>query len=335
MEKTPPLPADAAAATAAAPSPASFSFSPGAIDAETATFNERLAAILKNVPPANTLPPQVTRDAREAGRGPFGAIQLSRHAVRRELPARPGLSGPIPARVFIPETVRGVYLHIHGGGWVFGAAHHNDLDNERIAQSCELAVVSIDYRLAPEHPFPAGPDDCEAAALWLIENARQEFGTDRLLIGGESAGAHLSTLTLLRLRARHGFTGFRGANLVYGAYDLEMSPSARAWGEQNLVLSTPLIRWFCDCFVPQGARRAPQVSPLYADLRGLPPALFSVGTLDPLLDDSLFMHARWLAAGNRAELAVYPGGVHGFNLFPHALARRANQRAEAFLRASV
>ena len=82
-------------------------------------------------------------------------------------------------------------------------------------------------------------------------------------------------------------------------------------------------------------RRDPDVSPLYADLRGLPPALFTVGTRDALLDDSLFMHARWRAAGNRAELAVHPGGAHGFTLFPFALAEAANSRIEAFLAQAV
>ena len=97
-------------------------------------------------------------------------------------------------------------------------------------------------------------------------------------------------------------------------------------------LSTPIIEWFTDHFVPERARRAdPDASPLNADLRGMPPALFTVGTLDPLLDDTLFMAQRWLAAGNRAELAVYPGGVHGFNLFPMPLGEAALRRSESFL----
>lgn len=176
------------------------------------------------------------------------------------------------------------------------------------------------------------PDsDRRRDALWLLENARKSFGSERLLIGGESAGAHLAAVTLLRLRERLGSTGFAGANLVYGCFDLTLTPSVRRWGERNLILSTPIVEWFADQFVPRGRRAEPDVSPLHADLHDLPPALFSVGTLDPLLDDSLFMHARWLAAGNAAELAIFPGGIHGFNAFPSALARAAQQRQTEFL----
>ncbi len=243
-----------------------------------------------------------------------------------------GPGGDLNLRVFMPETIRGVYLHIHGGGWVLGGADQSDAARLREADANQVAVVSVEYRLAPEHPYPAGPDDCEAAALWLVENAASEFGTDRLLIGGESAGAHLSAVTLLRLRDRHGLTPFQGANLVYGAYDLSMTPSCANWGEFNLILSTPIVEWFIDRFVPAEKRRDPDVSPLFADLSGMPPALFSVGTLDPILDDSLFMASRWTAAGNEAELAIFPGGVHGFNGLPDDLdiTHQFNARVDQF-----
>lgn len=304
-------------------------FRPEAIDPETRAFVEELERTLADLPPIHTLPPEVTRQAREEGRGIWGPIELVEEARTITIP---GPGGDLPLRVFIPpEGARGVYLHLHGGGWVLGRAHHQDPRNWEIARTLRLAVVSVDYRLAPEHPYPAAPDDCEAAALWVLANGKREFGSDVLLIGGESAGAHLSVVTLLRLRDRHGYRGARAANLVYGVYDLRLTPSAATWGERPLVLTTPTMRWFADHFVPQEARTDPDVSPLFADLSGMPPALFTVGTLDPLLDDSLFMYARWVAAGNEAELAVYPGGVHGFNLFPTALARRANGRIDAFL----
>jgi acetyl esterase/lipase len=231
--------------------------------------------------------------------------------------------------------VNGVYLHIHGGGWVIGRAHLQDPRLESIARNCSVAILSVDYRLAPEHPYPAGPDDCEAAALWLSKNAASEFGTDKLVIGGESAGAQLSAVTLLRMRDRHGFTGFSGANLLYGAFDLTGSPSCVNWGDRNLVLSTAAMKWFYDHFVPVEKRRDPDVTPLFANLRGMPPALFTVGTMDPLIDDTLFMHARWVSSGNKGELAVYPGGVHGFNSQPIALAERANAKIDEFIRSAV
>jgi acetyl esterase/lipase len=230
----------------------------------------------------------------------------------------------------------GLYLHFHGGGWTLGACDEQDPRLRELAEATGLAALSVDYRLAPEHPFPAAADDCEDAALWLLDGALAELGVPaRLTIGGESAGAHLSVLTLLRLRDGHGVVGaFEAATLLYGCFDLSLTPSARAWGDRDLVLSRPIINWFGDLFLPGKSleeRRDPGVSPLYADLRALPPALFSVGELDPLIDDSLFMHARWLAAGNDAELQVWPESAHAFMAFPLELSRRALAAQHAFL----
>jgi acetyl esterase/lipase len=237
---------------------------------------------------------------------------------------RPDVAGPLPVVVFF-----------HGGGWSIGSIDTHEPLCEQFAVQVPAVVVSVDYRLAPEHPFPAGPEDCEAVASWLVEHAVERFGTDRLLIGGESAGAHLAALTLIQLRDRHDAAGaFAAANLVFGCFDLSMTPSARNWGERNLLLSTPIVQWFADQFLPgrtSEQRRDPAVSPLYADLHGLPPALFSVGALDPLLDDSLFMAARWQAAGNEAELQVYPASPHGFTAFPTRMGELSNTSQLDFL----
>ncbi|MFQ5967890.1 MAG: alpha/beta hydrolase [Acidimicrobiia bacterium] len=304
-------------------------FSLDAIAPEVREFNDELERLLAEAPDITRLPPQDVRDARERGESIFGPIRLSDRAADRYIS---GPSSRIRLRVHVSEGARGVYLHIHGGGWVLGAAHHRDLMLDRLADAASVTVVSVDYRLAPEHPYPAGPDDCELTALWLVENCVAEFGTDRLVIGGESAGAHLAVVTLLRLRDRHGDPGFRGANLAYGAYDLSGTPTAANWGKRNLILSEPIIRWFADHFVPAELRREPDVSPLYADLQGLPPALFTVGTLDPLLDDTLFMAQRWIAAGNETDLALYAGGVHAFDYFEeHPLAEGALERTHRFI----
>ncbi|WP_163509676.1 alpha/beta hydrolase [Fodinicola acaciae] len=238
----------------------------------------------------------------------------------------------VPVRVFTPADVRGVFLHIHGGGWSLGSAHGQDDRLWRLAERASVAVVSVDYRLAPENPYPAGPDDCERVALWLVDNSEREFSTDRLMIGGESAGAHLSVLTLLRMRDR-GHTAFRAAQLTFGMYDLSLTPSRRSMAGGWLD-RTPGPSWFAEMFVPGTTaeeRRDPAVSPLYADLRCLPPARFTVGTADSLLDDTLFMHARWRAAGNQAELEVVAEAGHGFTLYPLAISEREHHRQEEFI----
>jgi acetyl esterase/lipase len=308
-------------------------FDPQRIPPLTQAFNAQAEALLATIPSILQQQPAVIREARASGRSVLGPVVLSPKGETRTLKTA---QGPLPLRVFPTPAARGVLLHIHGGGLALGSHDQQDFLLEPIADATGLAIVSVGYRLAPEHPYPAGPDDCEQAALWLIEHAQREFGTDQLYIGGESAGAYLSAVTLLRLKDRHGLRPFRGAVLTYGHYDMSrLSPSARRWGPRNLVISTPIIEQFFDWFIPAGQRHVPDASPLYGDLAGLPPALFTVGTLDPLLDDTLFMASRWIAAGNRAELALYPGAIHGFSLFPYEQGAAANQRIQQYLRERI
>jgi acetyl esterase/lipase len=240
--------------------------------------------------------------------------------------------------VFRTEVApRAVYFDIHGGGMMLGSARLNDLQNAERAERLGFAAVSVDYRLAPEHPFPAGADDCLAVAKWLIEQAESEFGTAQLLIGGESAGAYYAALTLLRVRDELGSVDrFRAANLVFGAYDLSRTPSQRGTRPFSGfdILTPDGIEFFHDSYLPGRTpeeRRSPAISPLYAELHDLPPAIFTVGTDDHLLDDSLFMATRWAAHGNATELAVFPDCCHGFSMFPTSLAKRARERVDAFL----
>lgn len=304
-----------------------------AIPPDIAALNDSLVQVLTPLPEWWNTSAAAAREGRRQGRGPFPAPVFSSRARVMTIEGRDG--NAVPLRVIAPSGggSKGVYLHIHGGGWVLGGADLQDPSLEHIADNTGLTVVSVEYRLAPEHPYPAGPDDCEAAAAWLVKHARSEFGADVLTVGGESAGGHLSAVTVLRMRDRYGYTGFRGANLVYGAFDLSMTPSQRAFGNRRLVLRTIDMQQFYNAFLPGIAeRRDPDISPLYADLKGLCPALFTVGTQDALLDDTLFMHARWIAAGNEAELEIYPGGAHGFTLFPNRQADEHLARSEVFLR---
>ena len=302
-------------------------FKPEAIAPEVKAFNAAFLERMANMPSPGE------RQAEDAPPGPFGARPKSARASVRKVEAN-GVE--VEVRIVPPASgsPHGAYLHLHGGGLVFGTADQDDGMLERIADATGLASVSVEYRLAPANPYPAAWDDSEAAATWLAEHVKAEFGGDRLAIGGESAGATLAVPTLVRMRDKHGFTGFHAANLSYGNYDTSMTPSQVWVGANRYLIGTEDIRQCSNMYAPDASqRRDPDMSALYANLRDMPPALFSVGTLDPFLDDSLFVYSRWIAAGNEAELAIYPGAPHGFNAIGHPHGTAANARIDAFLKA--
>ncbi|WP_062203568.1 alpha/beta hydrolase [Aureimonas sp. AU12] len=301
-------------------------------DSELEAQNREIAAFQAARPSPWDFPVEVVRAARREGRGVFPAPVSDPAAQTVVLAGRGG--NAIPVRILRPSLgdAAGTYLHFHGGGWVFGEAVENDGRLRRLAEDTGLAVVSVDYRLAPEHPFPAGPDDCEDAALALTSGGIADLPTGWLAIGGESAGAHLAALTLLRLRDRHGLRPFQAANLVAGCFDLALTPSVRRFGPERLILNTADVAEFVHRFVPADLDPASaDVSPLHADLAGLPPALLTVGTRDLLLDDTLFMAARWQAAGNSARLSVWPDGAHVFQAFASRAADASLAEMHAFL----
>jgi acetyl esterase/lipase len=236
----------------------------------------------------------------------------------------------VPVRTFRVDRPRATYLQIHGGAMLFGAPHMDDETNLAISRKLGVDVVSVDYRLAPEHPYPAGADDCLAVAEALLD------GGARLVIGGESAGGTHSATTVLRLRDAGRVEGVLGVNFEYGLYDFSATPSLRGVRPSDLTDAIDGAQHddVVGAYLPGrslGEQRDPACSPLYADLTGLPPALFTVGTADHLLDDNLFLAARWQAWGNEAELAVYPDCTHAFLRFPIALAERARARIVDFL----
>jgi acetyl esterase/lipase len=311
---------------------------PDTLLADTRAFNAELERRLATIPPVNTVPPEESRAARREGRGIFPAPVYIPEARVIEIE---GPGGPIGLRIIAPDTEpRGTFLHLHGGGWTLGENDGQDPRLQGLARDTGLTVLSVNYRLAPEDPYPAGPDDCEAAARWLLSDAGAaavgaSAASGPRAIGGDSAGGHLAACTLLRLRDRHGITGaFEAAVFQYGGFDLSMSPSQRLWGDRNLVLSEPIMIWFGDQFLPgrdREQRRDPDISPLFADLTGMPPAIFTVGTADPLLDDTLFMEARWRAAGHATELRIWPEAPHGFVSLPMTVADLALAAEHDFL----
>jgi len=233
-----------------------------------------------------------------------------------------------------PGPLHGVHVHIHGGGWTIGNARMDDAMNAQLALGIHVAVVSVDYRLIPAHAFTDGIDDCETAARWVLDQGAETFGTDRVTIGGESAGGHLAAATILRLRdAAVRFDRVKGAALTYGCYDLGGTDMRRRAGPETLVLHGPTMSRILDKArgVMDQNRRDPRLSPLYADLTGLPPALFVVGTRDPLQEDTELMYAEWDRQSHNAELEIVPEAAHGFNKQVNSTAEKTN----AFIRAWI
>jgi len=248
----------------------------------------------------------------------------------------------VRCRTFRPDgPARAVYLHFHGGGMILGAPEMNDAGNRALADQHGVAVVSVDYRLAPEHPYPAGPDDGVAVARWLLEHGEAAYGSDRMLVGGESAGGYMAAAVPLRLRDVPGaIEHVLGLNLVFGVHDWGRSPSQRGLRpvEGPDMLTPDGILTFTECYLPgltDDERRAPEISPAFADLRGLPPALFSVGTADHLLDDTLMMAGRYAAAGSEVELFVAPDMPHGFQAFPCGITSAWQRTVDAWIEARL
>ena len=300
---------------------------PAAIPAETRKLNDDIVARLNAEPVGLTIPE--IRARRLKG---LGAFPLAPKSPRAETISIDGPAGKLELRVIAPQSPRGVYFHIHGGGWSIGTNDQLDPVLGRFADNCGLACVSLDYRLAPEHPYPAGPDDCEAAALWLVREGAKRFGTNELSIGGESAGGHLSAVTLLRLRDRHRLSPFSAAILNYGCYDIGMTPSARRWGEEKLVLNTPAILGFRKCFLPPGTNMSSPMSRRSMPICATPGRDLHGRDARSAARRLLFMAPRWLAAGNVAEVALYPGACHGFVSIDFAQRTEALARIEKFLR---
>lgn len=212
---------------------------------------------------------------------------------------------------------------------MLGSARDHDVQHAALIDETSVAVVSVDYRLAPEHRWPAAHNDSEDAAAWPIENAVREFGTEKVFIGGQSAGANLALAALLHLRDSSGYTGWVGANLVYGSYNLRIRAPDRL-PTVDPILDPSHIDWFHEQLLTGTSqaidRSHPDLAPISAPLHSLPPALFTIGTHDPLWEENVTMAKRWVDAGNEAELAEYVGGIHGLDQFRIQQGTLANQR---------
>jgi acetyl esterase/lipase len=270
----------------------------------------------------------------------FGADRKLRRAGLQVETRMVGLEGvQVQVRIIRPRgPVAGIVLDIHGGGWVIGNAPMNDAFNAAFASRCGLAVVSVDYRLAPRASVHEQMEECLAAARWLLQGGLPDYAGLPVVVVGESAGAHLAAATLQGLRAWPALLArIAGALLYYGVYDMAGTDSVRSAGPETLVLDGPrmlagLRRLTSD--LDDAGRRQPPLSPLFGELAGMPPALMIVGSGDPLLDDTLRMAQRWQQVAE-VELNVAPEAPHGFIHFPTAMARVTLAHAQAWVRQRI
>lgn len=307
-------------------------FDPKSITEETNAYNAQVLKLTQQ-PGWWEVGAEKYRKMRKNGETALPAPIILEQGINTTIPSREA-GRSIPCRVFYPPDqypsaekpkpeVKGIVMHIHGGGWVLFDEQSADTLLQFYATASGCVVISVGYRLAPEHPFPAAPEDCADVADFLVKNGNEKFGSKLTFIGGESAGGHLSLLTTFHLlRTYPDFTLPGGLLLHFPATDLSFPPSVYNIPDAP-VLTYQHMERFIGAFLPGMSdvdRKSPKVSPLYEDLEKfrlpkgsrLPKALFTCGTIDPLIDDSLFMSVRWQAAGGEAVLRIYNGAVHGF-----------------------
>jgi acetyl esterase len=228
----------------------------------------------------------------------------------------PGPDGEIPVRLYRPESKAALpgLVYFHGGGFVLCNLESHDGVCRSLANAAGCAVVSVDYRLAPEHPFPAAPEDCYAATRFVAERGR-ELGIDaaRFAVGGDSAGGNLTAVVSQMARDRRG-PRLRFQLLVYPVTDASFDTSSYRENAEGYFLTTNMMKWFWGKYLADPADAAnPYASPLRAkDLTGLPPGLCITAEFDPLRDEGEAYAARLREAGVGVATTRYDGMFHGF-----------------------
>jgi acetyl esterase len=269
-------------------------------------------------PAYETLPPS---EAREYYRAARPIVNPDPPALDSSKPLSiPAPHGTIPARIYTPKTLRKnnglapCLVFFHGGGWVIGDLDTHDVVCQKLAHEGELIVISVDYRLAPEHKFPAAADDAITATIWVADNARQ-FGIDaaQLLVGGDSAGGNLAAVVALAMRDEGG-PKLAGQVLVYPATDFAMKHPSHSEPDTSVLLTHSVIKWFCNHYINGAADIDDwKASPARAKtLAGLPPAYVLTAGADPLRDEGADYAARLKEAGVPVTYRHFPGQFHGF-----------------------
>ncbi len=267
----------------------------------------------------------------------------------------PGPAGEIPVRVYTPQVSRSEpqasedqrggrapfpgLVYFHGGGFVMCSLDSHDGICRSLANAAGCVLVSVDYRLAPEHRYPAGPEDCYAATQWVAKNgAELAIDVTRLAIGGDSAGGNLTAVTALLARDRGG-PSLRFQLLVYPVTDCAFDTASYRENAEGYMLTTGMMRWFWEKYLTDPVQGGEAyASPLRAaNLANLPPGLCITAGYDPLRDEGEAYAARLREAGVDVRTSRYPGMFHGFLSMTAQLdkAREAMAEAGAALRAAL
>ena len=308
------------------PAPAATRADLGEMDADSIAF-----MAMQPKPPAVPPTPEMAREGMRRLR-PVNQPDLPHVAMVREYQVS-GPGGPIPVRTYrgigtFPDEALPVQVYFHGGGWVIGDLDSHDWVCRAVANAAKCAVVSVDYRLAPEHRFPAAYDDALAVTQWVSANARLlNIDPAAISVGGDSAGGNLAAAVAIALRD-HGSVKLRAQILTYPIVDLTWRYDARF--ADGVALTNGGMHAFIEHYVPQaGQRRDWRCSPLYAaSLKGLPPALVVLAGFDPLYDEGEAYAARLASEGVEVKVTRYPGQMHGFVSRPKLLPKSYNAIAD-------
>lgn len=279
--------------------------------------------LMSRMTPMNEMTPAEARISQSQGRESDGFIsrlmqnKIKLHAIEDRLIE--GRNGSIPIRIYRPSAALNlpVIVYFHGGGWVVCDLETHDGICRQLANDNGMVVVSVDYRLAPEHKYPAGAEDCYDATLWVWEHAA-ELGVDpnNVIVGGDSAGGNLAAVTTLMAREA-GKPNIAFQLLIYPATDATMSHPSIEANRNAPILTKAMMGWFVDHYQRRPSDvQEPYFSPLLAnDFSNLPPALVLTAEYDPLRDEGQAYAAKLQEAGNEVTHIDYPRMVHGFLSF--------------------
>ncbi|MEP7123336.1 MAG: alpha/beta hydrolase [Byssovorax sp.] len=284
------------------------------LDPTARVLLDQLAA--SGVPSLEVLPVAQARAVFEALSRNHGAKLALARVEDRQIP---GPAGEIAVRIYTPEAQGPlpVLAYLHGGGWVIGSLETHDALCRELARAVQAIVVAVDYRLAPEHPFPAGLEDGYAALAWIAANA-DSFGGDpaKLAIGGDSAGGNLSAVIALLARDRGG-PKIAHQLLIYPVTDLNADTVSLRENAEGYFLTRAIMAWFSTHYITAEQRTLPHASPrLATDHRNLPPATVITAEFDPLRDDGEAYAVRLREHGIPVESVRYDGMIHGFITMP-------------------